>query len=510
MRVALIIAALAGAAQAAPPEIRSAAPDAVAVTIYRDDLALITETRTVTLPGGEARIAFEGVLDTALPASAVIRGLEEYERERNFGFDGLTPSSLMFKSIGEDVEVVRTSPATGQERRETARIAAAGEGVALQFRDRLEALGCAGLPERLVFSRAPDGLRAKPTLSTTLKDAPAGPVTLTLAYLATGLSWQADYVVTPRADGTASIQGWLTLTNSGEQGFADAEVAAVAGDLSRVFGEGQVRALRRSVQRLCYPLGTTTDGLSAGEFYGDMEMSMRALPMAMAPPPPPPPPPPPAPVVPTAAKLSEQEALADYQLYTLPWRTGVAARQTKQAAFVARPAARFSRVHRHDVFDPRFQDDGPQTTRILLRFANREEAGLGTPLPKGTARVTTISTMGALYEGEDDVRDTAIGLDWELDVGASAAVTVETKTMRLAETRLSGRRLRRTAEIEHIVSNASSAPATVEVVQQIYAADVRVTAQSAEHVIKDGAPTWTISVPPNGRVRLTYTAVSQD
>ena len=46
--------------------------DSVAVTIYRDDLALITETRTVDLPAAAVTLVIEDVVETLLPQSAIV------------------------------------------------------------------------------------------------------------------------------------------------------------------------------------------------------------------------------------------------------------------------------------------------------------------------------------------------------------------------------------------------------------------------------------------------------
>jgi hypothetical protein len=44
----------------------------VSVTIYRDNLALVTETRSVELPAGPVTLVLEDVADTLLPQSAVL------------------------------------------------------------------------------------------------------------------------------------------------------------------------------------------------------------------------------------------------------------------------------------------------------------------------------------------------------------------------------------------------------------------------------------------------------
>ena len=55
-------------------------------------------------------------------------------------------------------------------------------------------------------------------------------------------------------------------------------------------------------------------------------------------------------VVLTAAKRAERENLADYQLYRLPWATDLNAYQTKQAAFLSKPAVKIERFYRVFVF----------------------------------------------------------------------------------------------------------------------------------------------------------------
>jgi hypothetical protein len=243
----------------APPELHASAPSEVSVTIYRDDLALIIEKRSVDLPGGPARIVFDGVLDRAIPQSATLRGLTR-EKERNFDFDGLSPQSLLRRSIGERVVVARVNPGSGAKTEEAAIVRAAGDGVTLDFGGRYEALGCSGLPEKLIFAKLPEGLRAKPALSTTIVDAPAGRREITLSYLAKGLDWRANYIVTLNGAGDrADIHGWLTLSNAGEQGFGDAELGVVAGDLSRVWTPETRAAYGAYAARACWPMGTTSD-----------------------------------------------------------------------------------------------------------------------------------------------------------------------------------------------------------------------------------------------------------
>jgi hypothetical protein len=115
-------------------------PDSVTVTLYHegavdtatfskpqyryeavhDGLAFITETRGIDLPAGPATIEFRDVASTMVPQTADIQGLPANTLERNFDYDLLSPGSLLAKSIGETVHIVRTDSKTGKQSEQTA------------------------------------------------------------------------------------------------------------------------------------------------------------------------------------------------------------------------------------------------------------------------------------------------------------------------------------------------------------------------------------------------------
>jgi hypothetical protein len=202
---------------------------------------------------------------------------------------------------------------------------------------------------------------------------------------------------------------------------------------------------------------------------------------------------------------SAREELGDYQLYRLAERTGVAANQTKQVMFLSRADVTISRILRHEVRDLRRSDRAPRHARILLRTRNEQAKGLGEPLPRGTARVfAPAGDLGVLYAGDADTRDTAVGLDWELETGSSADVTRTVTIVRHTTRPLSGDRVRHTADVSIDLANARETSEAVELVQAVMGASQRLTQASAPWAMRDGAPTFTLTVPANGRVVLTY------
>src|SRR5258708_38429309 len=96
---------------------------------------------------------------------ADIAGFPDEIRERNFDYGLLSPATLLEKSVGETVHLVRTDRKTGKVSDEAATVLTGPNGAILKIGNRYEALGCSGLPERLVFDRIPEGLLDQPTLS---------------------------------------------------------------------------------------------------------------------------------------------------------------------------------------------------------------------------------------------------------------------------------------------------------------------------------------------------------
>ncbi|MGX1746427.1 MULTISPECIES: DUF4139 domain-containing protein [unclassified Brevundimonas] len=501
----------------------SARPDGATVVIYRDQpvdtvalmeqsrqpwsrldrqgLALIVETRTVDLPAGEGIIRFRGLATGVVPQSAVLEGLPAHVIERNADFDLLSPASLMEKSIGEVVRVVRTNPATGEQVEKAAVIRAGAQGTVLEIDGRFEALDCSGQTERVVFDRVPEGLGDQPTLSVRTRAERAGRHTVTLAYLTTGLQWSADYVARlDPTDGTMDLTGWVTLANFGGTGFPDAPVQVVAGTLRKDEGTTPVEPLVRYQQNQCWPQGTTTLGSGELANYG-------------AAPPAPPPPPAPAPmmrmavqeaaadIVVTGSRVARQGELGDYKIYTLPEPTTVAARQTKQVRFLEREGVSYERVYRAGVLNA---DEEAQPTAIVMKLRNEEGAGLGVALPGGSVAVMQPDGAGGvLLAGQDRFEDKGVGLPVRLTFGESPDVRVQTRLVKSGRSTRGAVTTERT-EVETTVTNARSEPVTVELVADAaMQRGFRIRSQSVRSRVDDtGYPVWTLSVPANGATTL--------
>jgi hypothetical protein len=490
---------------------------AAGVTIYRDDLALITETRTVNLPAAAVTLVIDGVVDTLLPQSAVVVGAGRPLAESNFTFDRLTPKSLLERSIGETVTITRTNPKNGTVTRVPATILSAEKGVLLRIGDGNEALYCSGLPERLELEKIPGELTAKPRLSIKLAAGDAGARTVQVSYLAHGFTWSSDYIASlnERSD-RMRLAGWATLTNATGTAFEQAEVQMVAGKLnilSKQEGgsaaepvylndnetaiEARERLVREDAEndvallRDCFPRELPVV-LPKAQLLG---RSLQRFALASA-----------APleeIVVTGSRIQREE-LGDYQLYRLPWRTDLGARQTKQVLFLDKLAVRVERLYAFRL--PEFTEPPHEDVSIpslVVRWDNTQRAGLGEPLPSGTVRVFEPYRGSEVFAGEARMADKPVGLPVELTIARALNVTIEVTT----DWDYAGVGKERVIVMtEHKIANNKSVPIDVEIRHAVDSdyTDAKVDRSSKPMRKKYGDLAWRFTVPPATEQVLRY------
>ncbi|RMX09338.1 DUF4139 domain-containing protein [Vandammella animalimorsus] len=462
---------LAASAAAAPAdEIQSTAQEreSLAVTIYNDALALVRDTRRVTLAQGSNRVALREVSAKIMPETASLRASDGSALallEQNFDYDLLSDQSLLNKYIGRSVQVIRTHPATGQEQRESATVLSNNGMPVLQYADRVET----GLPAnaRLAFDGVPAQLRDQPTLVLTLQAPQAGAQLLDLSYLTQGIGWRADYVATLAHDeNSLGLSGWVTLDNQSGVAYENAQLQLVAGDVGR----------------------------APPERYRAKNMEKMAAPAMAAPAP------------------MQQEALFEYHLYTLPRPTTIASQQTKQVALLSANGVPLRKEYRlqgephwYSVYgsdthhSPELGE--PRKVDVFVEFDNKG-GDLGVPLPKGVVRVYKADSKGrALFIGEDRIDHKAKDEQVRLKLGSAFDLNGTWK--RLAVDKLSNKLYEIRVQIE--LRNAKEVPATIKVVEPIHG---HWTMQKESHPhskAASGLAQWNVEVPAGGKTVLDYT-----
>jgi len=513
--IAILLGFLSALPAGAQTIVESDHRDAASVTLYRapdrgegaidprwpGGYALITETRTITLPAGRAIIRFQGVSEGMLPETAIVTGLPRGVKEKNRDARLLSPAGLVDAYLKRQVTITRTDRATGKVTVGNAIIQAGpGGGVVLTTAEGVEALGCSGLPESLSYPGVPEDLFARPTLSVVADSVSAATVTVQLSYLSQGFDWSANYVARVNDDGkTLDLFAWMTVANSGSQGFAAARTQAVAGAPNKEANAAQPKGPEPALQLQCWPMDITSthdrwgvarpqrapEALQAAsaEEYSDIvvtaqrrEQKMQSVPVAVT------------------VMMAEQEELGDLKLYRIPEPVTVAAQSRKQVAMIDRKKVRFDRIYTAEFEEFSYDKDDPEPestgTTLIFRTENKTANGLGLPLPAGGVAVFEQMEGSPLLIGESPLRDRAVGDEVEFDVGGSSDVRCQIVARHTSE-------LRKAYVVR--VTNARNTPETFEL-----AIPYKIASASERLIERKGRKTWRVTVPANGEVKLNF------
>lgn len=527
MRILILIAGLAGALAAGPVAARernvvdASAPEALAVTVYRDPnrgpgdamevewpegFALISETRTVTLPAGRSTVRFDGVAEGMIAVSAIVTGLPGGTIEKNRNADLLSPAALVNGALGNRVTITRTNPGTGEETSERAIVRTRADGgLVLQTTQGYEAVRCSGLPERLTFDGVPQGLSPNPVFTIDTYSESGGSWQVTLTYLAWGFDWQANYVATLHEghnsdDVRFDLTSWLTILNSNGQSFEGAELMAVAGTLNVVtdYEELAEPPHAEPLYLTCYPIGSTAAGtpiyntiVVTGRRVGPRERMLNA-PMAMS-------------AVTeemmeaSDARLAGEEALGDLKLYRVPAPVDVNAKGLKQVAFLQQRGAKGRLVYEVNC-DPwaRYSGEGIFPANIQLETVNDGEHGLGASLPFGAVDIVERGRAGEILVGEAGLRDYARKQEVELTLGTSSQVFAQCSAAEGENPASSdGKWVRFNATL----SNANPTPVTM----RVQLGSPRDWAfKGVRDVLRNGQRIIEVAVPANGTRTLEW------
>jgi hypothetical protein len=364
----------------------------LAVTVYNSNIALVRDVRQLTLPTGAFRLKFEDIAATVNPATVHFRSLTEPEKlgviEQNYEYDLLEPAKLLHKYVGKEVTLVRAYQDNGTTKHEEikATLLADNNGPVWKIGNDIVTGVYA---ESYRFPEVPANLFDRPTLLMSLDNSGARKHQIEASYLATNLSWNADYVLTvARDDKAADLDGWVTLANNSGTAFHNAHLQLVAGDLNRL-----------------------PQGGIAGGAMKEMVMS-RAAP----------------------APQFQQENFSEYHLYTLGRRTSVEDKETKQISLLqgsSVPVEKIFVVNGQNFYYHNYQNPGsPQKDQVMVfyKFKNEEKANLGMPLPAGSVRVYQKDSKGGiLFVGEDNIGHTPKDETVTVHIGNAFDVVAERK-----------------------------------------------------------------------------------
>jgi hypothetical protein len=445
----------------------------VQLTVYNQDLALVSETRAVALESGLNEVVYSDVAAQIDPTSVSFRSLTDPDGtavlEQNFEYD-LVGSAKLLQKYTDQVITVQTQDSQTY----TGTLLSAADNVILQSEDGSVTMLSQEQIRNIDFPALPEGLLTRPSLVWLVDAEQAGQHDTAVTYLTNGIGWQADYVLLLDEESTAfDLNGWVTLDNRSGASYEDAMLKLVAGDINKV---------------------------EEPQYARDVMMMAEA---AAAPP------------------AVEQREFFEYHLYQVTRPVTVKDNQTKQIEFVTAQDVPVTKFYVYDgaagysgygygpVEDSGYgAQTGNSNVTVMLEFRTDEASNLETQLPAGRVRLYQEDVDGsALLVGEDQIDHTPKNETVRLTVGN--AFDIKGERIQTSYKPLGDSGAQESFRIT--LRNHKDEPVEVRVVENLY----RWTEWTMLEETLDGKPVehnqlssqqveWLVPVPANGEAVLEY------
>lgn len=438
----------------------------MAISIYNNNLGFVRDTRKVSLTAGENAIAFEGVASQIKAETAMLSGSGINVIEQNYDYDLLTPNNILEQYVGKTVKTALFNPDKGETIFDKAKVLNSNYGTPiLQFNYGVET----NFPGRVVYEKVPENLRVKPTLVVNLKNDAAGDKNLELAYLTNGISWKADYIAEVENDDEMSLNTWITLNNETGADYDNASVQLISGSVNQA-------------------------AMSGGAPRPVMMMAKAARGYAMDN------------AVMESASV-ERTNISDYYLYTLPVKTTIKDKQSKQVSLMNMDKVKFTKEY--VMTSPLYVGLGARKNEftklnpnVVFKLVNDKASNLGVPMPGGVVRFYENDDKKNLqFIGESQIEQSAVGEKIDLTIGKAFDIFAKgsIKAVRAISKDMNE------ADVEITFNNASEKNKKV-VFEQNISDNWEILAENAPREQKNASTVkWTLDIPAGDKTILTYT-----
>ncbi|HDL20346.1 MAG TPA: DUF4139 domain-containing protein, partial [Nitrospirae bacterium] len=123
----------------------------IEVTVYNNDIGLVSETRELNIPKGPVSMRFLGIPSSIIPESVNISSLNGEDTlsvyEQNYEYDLLSPKKLLDRYVGRKVRLESVNPKTGEKESVDATVLAGSNGPVFRIGNEITF----NYPGRIIF-----------------------------------------------------------------------------------------------------------------------------------------------------------------------------------------------------------------------------------------------------------------------------------------------------------------------------------------------------------------------
>jgi hypothetical protein len=336
-----------------------------------------------------------------------------------------------------------------------------------------------GLPGQPLFPGLSEDSILKPKLSWLLRTNDPGKFDAEISYVASGMSWQADYnlVVSDNPKSQSDLLdmvGWITISNQSGKTFENANIKLMAGDVNKIQA-----------------------GTVSNRVYAAAKIAMDEA----------------------ATPVVREKSFDEFHLYTVARPTTLHDQETKQVEFVRSTGIHAQRLYVYEGAqvaqygyynteqirqDQSYGTQSNPKVWVMEEFKNAEVNHLGVALPKGKLRFYRRDTDGHLeFVGENQIDHTPKDETIRIFTGNSFDVVGERKRTNY---RVDSAHNWMDETFEIRVRNHKKEAVTVRVVEHLYRwTNWKLTEQSQEsHKTDAQTVEFPVTIAPDGEQVVTY------
>jgi len=469
------------------PSHRANLPRDIQLTIYKEDFALVHESRPVELSDGRNDLRLDNVSKTLDPQSVIFDwsganpplappgaggGLKAPEVTSELYDLGVqSGGSLMKRLEGKPVEMLwNTQQGEPRDRIEGTLESVQDGGFVIRSGDKLYIN-----PNGTIVASGEQSLVTMPQLSAQVDSPAKEDATLGFAYQTRGMSWAADYVGRLTSDGDAmDLECWATLENHTGIDYPNAKITLVAGSPNRAALPATGRTMRATL---------------------DESSTVAKMPMGGA----------------SGFMVAQSEAVGELYAYKVPSTASIGQEQMNRVKMLSSERVPVKkdysiRIDYAGYYDYSYYQQNPQrqNAQLAISLVNDEKSGLGVPLPAGAVRIyDSTSSDATAFVGAAGIGDTP--KDQHVDLTLSKVFDVYSDSRSSLPSKKIDRHTIRKS-FETVIHNEKKAPVDVRVVETFYDKK-HLVSESDKGVQIDGTTRqWTIHVDAGGQKTLRWTA----
>lgn len=456
-----------------------------AITVYNENFGVVRDTVSLDLNAGLTDFSYSGVTAQLEPESVILRDPNGEVAlsvvEQSYRGDPVDQQRLLQMFEGQTIRFLKVLD--GKEVIESGKIVRApsivmtknqyGNPQQKHLEPIIEVDGelQTRLPGVPLFPSLGDDSVLQPTLSWKLHSDKQAAFDAQLSYLTNGMSWKSDYnLVLPEKGDNVTLTGWVSIENNTGKTFENAKIKLIAGDVNKV---EPPQNLRR-------------------EKVFAMAMADSA----------------PAPQV-------EEKKFDEFHMYSLPLATTLRDRETKQVEFVRGEGVETTKLYVYEGLKASYRggmnlnqsygQNGQPDVSIYRELENKDENGLGVPLPAGRMRFYRMDDDGQLeFTGENTIDHTPKNETIRVYLGNAFDIIGE-RTRTNFYKHPSRDMLRETFDIE--IRNRSEEAVTVRIVEPLFRWSNWEIQKPSQEFEKIDAQTieFPVQVEADGTATVTYT-----